>query len=369
MPRDARERELARMLSAAGSRARDRAAIPDRAFAADLRERLLSQLPDQEHEHRTGWALPQLFRMPRLAPVGIAAVLLLAGIVAGRDLYVSLGNRSTPTPEPTVSQEPSVQPSQAPSSVEPVVTLPPVVVEPTPSVTPGPTRTPRPTARPTPKPTPKPTAEPTPAMAQLDLVATGCDGGVVLDWSTYEGGGAFNHYTTLRNTSESIPKAYPPQGGAVDPGSTTTTNVAKTSAVDTGASAGVTYYYRTMALNASNAVIGASSIVSAVSAPVGSLGTLGVAPDSGQTKLTWSTFSGDGCFSWYKVVYSETNASPSYLGGDPALTAISDRSVGTLTTGDFASGHTYYLRVQVIKTTDLGAFLVAQTDVATYTVP
>ena len=32
-------------------------------------------------------------------------------------------------------------------------------------------------------------------------------------------------------------------------------------------------------------------------------------------------------------------------------------------------GHTYYLRVQVIRATDLGGFLVAQTDVATYTVP
>ena len=74
----------------------------------------------------------------------------------------------------------------------------------------------------------------------------------MLDWSTYEGAGAFNHYLTLRNTSESIPKAYPPQGGAVDPGGTYAPNVEKTSAVDADISAGVTYYYRTMAFNAAD---------------------------------------------------------------------------------------------------------------------
>ena len=367
MPREPYERKLASLLAAAGDRARaredrDRAAAPDRAFAAELRDRLLSQLPDRDHQPRTGWALPQLFRMPRLVPVGIAAVLLLAGVVAARDLYVSFGQRSTPTPQPTVSEQASATaaPSRAPFSFEPFVM-------PTPSVTPDPTAAP--TVKPTPKPTPQPTPVPTPAMAQLNLVATGCNGGVVLTWSLYDGGAPFNHYTTLRNTTESIPTAYPPQGGAVDPGSTYTTNVGKTSAADTGVSAGVTYYYRTMAFKADDTVIGASAYAAVVASPVASLGALDLAQVAGGTQLTWTTYAGDGCFTWYKLAYSETNPSPSYLGGDPYLAAISDPTQGTYTTHDLLSGHTYYVRVQVIKATALGAFLVAETDVATYSVP
>jgi hypothetical protein len=36
---------------------------------------------------------------------------------------------------------------------------------------------------------------------------------------------------------------------------------------------------------------------------------------------------------------------------------------------DLVSGQTYTLRLQVIRATDTGAFLVAETDVASYTVP
>jgi len=365
MPREPYERELANRLARAGDRARidrDHAAVPDRVFAADLRERLLSQLPDRAHHPRVGWALPQLFRMPRLVPVGVAAVLLLAGVVAARDLYVSLGDRSRPTPMPSVSEEASATsaPSVAPFSLEPVV-VPSASAPASVSVAP----TAEPTVRPTPRPTLKPTPVPTPALAQLELSAAGCPGGIVLSWSQYEGGAPFNHYTTLRNTTESIPKAYPPQGGAVDPGSTYTTNVEKTSAVDTGVSAGVTYYYRTMAFKTGDGVIGASAITSGVASPVGSLGGLDVTAVAEGTQLAWTTFEGEGCFTWYKLVYSET----SFLGGDSYLAAISDPSVGTFTTGDLVSGHTYYMRVQVIKATALGAFFAAETTVATYSVP
>ncbi|MEX0626054.1 MAG: hypothetical protein WD402_05885, partial [Chloroflexota bacterium] len=60
-----------------------------------------------------------------------------------------------------------------------------------------------------------------------------------------------------------------------------------------------------------------------------------------------------------------------HLGGDPYLAALGDPSTDRYVAGPEAliSGHTYYLRVQVIRATDLGGFLVAQTDVATYTVP
>lgn len=361
------DRDLDRLLSAAGSRARsDRDATPDRDFSADLRDRLLAQLPDRSAEPRVGWSLGQMFRLPRLVPLAAASVLLVAAVVAGRDLYVALGDHPTPTPTPSVEPEPSF--TLAP--VESVESLEATPSASTPEATPAPTAVPTPV--PTAKPTPKPTPVPPPPMGVLSLTATGCPGGVVLDWSMYDGAGAFNHYLTLRSTSDSIPKAYPPQGGAVDPGGTYAPNVEKTSAVDADIPAGVTYYYRTMAFNGDDGVIAASGVTSAVAAPVGSLGSLAVGSVAEGTKMLWTPYAGpEPCFTYYKVVYSETNPSPSYLGGDPYLAAIGDPATDRYIAGPEAliSGHTYYLRVQVIRSTHLGGFIVAQTDVATYTVP
>jgi len=352
---------LDRLLAAAGDRARsrsDRDALPDRAFAADLRDRLLAELPDRAHTPRVGWSLPNLFRMPRLVPLALAATLVLAGVVGARELYVAMGDHATPTPVPSVE-----------ATAEPT---PEMTAEATPSATAEPTV--EPTAEPTAVPTPRPTPVPTPVpLGTLSLAATGCNGGVVLDWSVYEGAAAFNHYTTLRNTVDSIPKAYPPQGGAVDPGGNYTTVVEKTSAVDVELSAGTTYYYRSMAFNADDGVIAASPIVSAVPQPVASLGGLGMAAVAEGTELTWTSYAGAGaCFSYYKLAYSEEDTTPSYLEGDPYLAALGDQSASSFVspTGEaLLSGHTYYVRVQVIRSTDLGGFLVAETDVATYTVP
>jgi hypothetical protein len=365
------DRDLDRDLSAAGARARaDRDFAPDRDFAVDLRDRLLAQLPDAPSAPRVGWSLGHLFRLPRLVPLAAASLLLVGAVVAGRDLYVALGDDPTPTPVPSVEATPSV--TLVP--VETVEALPSASLEATAAPTAVPT--PEPTAEPTPKPTPKPTPVPTPVppppIGVLSLAATGCPGGIVLDWSMYDGAAAFNHYTTLRSTSDSIPKAYPPQGGAVDPGGTYATNVGKTSAVDADIPAGVTHYYRTMAFDADDGVIAASSVTSAVASPVGSLGSLAVGAVAEGTKMLWTSYAGpEPCFTYYKVVYSESNPSPSYLGGDPYLAAISDPTTDRYVAGPEAliSGHTYYLRVQVIRATDLGGFLVAQTDVATYPVP
>lgn len=384
--------ELERLLAAAGDRARSASAWsaesrPDRAFAGDLRDRLLASLPDKADKAlmaadkadkarsrgpRVAWTLPQLFhlRMPRLVPLALAATLVLAGVVGARTVYLALGDRpdETPTPIPSVSPSPSVEASPSdsltaiPSESEVPASVPALV----------PVATPKPTAKPTAAPTAAPTATPPPVIATMNLTATGCNGGVVLEWSQYDGDGPFNHYTTLRNTSASIPKAYPPQGGAVDPGGNYTTHVGKTSAVDTSAAPGTTYYYRSMAFDSDDQVVGASAIMSAVAQSVAPLFAMGVGPNGSATDLSWSTYGGPGaCFTWYKVLYSETNPSPSYLSGDPYLAAISDQSTTSYTASDteMVSGVTYYLRVQVIRQTDLGAFLVAETDVATYLVP
>jgi hypothetical protein len=215
----------------------------------------------------------------------------------------------------------------------------------------------------------------------LSLAATSCDSGVVLDWSKYLGAG-FNHYTTLRNTVADIPLAYPPQNGSVDFGGTYATNVDKRSAVDTTGGEFVTYYYRTMAFDASDNVIAASPIMSAQRKPVHGMGALLVSGDAAQTTLTWVPYPDPGsCFTYYKLVYSEApNDQPSY-GVDPYLAAISDKNASNWSgpnaapedsepMGRLVSGKTYYLRVQAVRSTHLGWFVAAQSDVAgPYTVP
>jgi hypothetical protein len=232
--------------------------------------------------------------------------------------------------------------------------------------------TPVPTAVPTPKPTPKPTPVPTPVPGgSLSLVAQSCTGGVVLDWSKYLGAG-FNHYTTLRNTVADIPLAYPPQNGSVDFGGTYATSVDKLSAVDSTVADGATYYYRTMAFNVEDQVIAASPIMSAVPKPVKPLGPTVVMPENPtDTRISWTPYGGSSaCFTYYKIVYSETNPEPAY-GTDPYLAAIANQAESTFVTADLdtSTPHTYYIRVQAIRSTHLGWILVAQSDVATYVVP
>jgi hypothetical protein len=360
---DPLEQEVGERLAAAGDRARssDRAALPDRGFGNVLRDRLMVAANEREavRDRQRGpriavaWSLPSLFRMPRLLPVAVAGLLLIAGVVAAREVYLAVGSRPSATPVPSVAAvasesaaEPSLTESLEPSSAPSAGESPPAATEPT----------------------AKPTKSPAPGV--LSLTAIGCGGGVVLDWTAYEGAG-FNHYTTLRSTGASIPAAYPPQGGAVEPGGTYTKTLAATSAVDKGAAAGTRYYYRTMAFNGDNGVLAASSVTSAVASPVGSLGALTVTTVGEGTRLAWTAFAGsESCFTWYKLVYSETNPSPSYLAGDPYLTAISARStVSYVDPSVLKAGHSYYLRVQVIRSTELGAFLVSQTSVKTFTVP
>jgi len=196
---------------------------------------------------------------------------------------------------------------------------------------------------------------------------------VVIQWSKYQGAD-FNHYTTLRNTTNNIPLAYPPQGGAVDFGGTYTTDFTKLSAVDATGTPFTTYYYRAMAFDLNDQVIGASAVGSAQAKPAADLDPLTVAPDAGGTLFSWNPYIGPpGCFTYYKLVASPTNPNPSYLNGDPYLWAGSTQTDGSVVVPpghpQFVSGQTYYIRIQVIRTTDLGAFVAAQTDVTTYLVP
>jgi hypothetical protein len=234
-----------------------------------------------------------------------------------------------------------------------------------PSARPRPDRTPKPTpaptAQPTPQPTPVPTAKPTPTpIGALELGTTGCPGGVVLDWSPYEGSG-FDHYLLLRAGS-------PWADGHVLDGSWSGYRE-KTTGYDASGGAGQTYWYRAAAYRANGTLLARSPAVSAAAAPVASLGAVQVGPVAEGTKVKWTPFGGSGgCFTYYKVVWSLENPQPSYLAGDPAV-AVTDQELNLTVLDALESGKTYYLRVQVLRATDLGSFVVAQSDVFTYPVP
>ncbi|MGH2462417.1 MAG: hypothetical protein ACRDFZ_02180 [Candidatus Limnocylindria bacterium] len=362
------DRGLEQQLTDAGRQARLSAGggRPDPIFAAELRERLVAKL---ETDRPPLWPFGLGQRLARVVPVSVAALLFAVAVVGATQLNLGSPDATEPPTAATHEPDPSDGPPHTffPEASDDLDHLVPVVTpEPTAAPTPNPSVAPPP---PPPAPTPTP---PPPGPATLALSLKSCDGGVVIQWSKYQGAD-FNHYTTLRNTTNNIPLAYPPQAGAVDFGGTYTTDFTKLSAVDATGTPFTTYYYRAMAFDIDDQVIAASTVASAQAKPMVNMGALGVAPDAGGTLFSWSKYTGQaGCFTYYKLVASPTNPDPSYLDGDPCLWAGStqtDQSVVVANGPDFVSGQTYYIRIQVIRTTALGAFVAAQSDVITYLVP
>ncbi|HSJ00732.1 MAG TPA: hypothetical protein VLA59_10155 [Patescibacteria group bacterium] len=387
--------DLSTELAAAGARARDAGTTrPDPAYAAALRDRLVAQLPVATApvtalpRRRVG--IRELVSARRLAPMLAAALLLVAVAAAARTMIVGTDPAPAASPVPSLpvvvgpaggglieTSTPSPTPSPSPSSSpapSPTLTATPA---PTPTPTPEPTATPLPTPKPkatpaaTPKPTPKPPPTPAPTAGAMALTASSCNGGVVLEWSKVVDA-RFHHYTTLRSSSAEIPAAYPPQGGAVEVAGTFVKDPAATSATDASAPTGTTLHYRTLALDAENRVIAATPVRSALAKPVASLGTLSAQPaaEPGKTTFAWAPYGGPGaCFSYYKLVYSETNPSPSYLAGSATWAAIGDQGATSVTIGEPVSGTTYHVRLQAIRATASGKMIVAQTDVLTWLAP
>ncbi len=365
----AEDRALEAQLVAAGLTARKAAsagpeAAPHPVYAAALRERLVTRL---ETAPPPFLAFTLRSRIARSVPIAVGALLLIAAIAAAGHLYIGQAKPTSPPPAATERPQATAEPTTQPSG-----TGEPTSSEGAPVVVPGASATPEvhPSVAPFVAPPPPPPPPPTPAPPEtLTLALKSCDGGVVIGWSKSHASD-FNHYTTLRSTSASIPPAYPPQDGAVDFGGTYTTDRFTLSAVDATGSAGTTYYYRTMAFNAGDGVTGVSAVGSATALPVVALGSLGVAPDPGGTAFAWTPYSGNGaCFTWYKLVASTTNPDPSYTSGDGYLWYGSTQGDGATVVSDLASGTTYYFRIQVIKSAALGLFVAAQTDVTTYTIP
>jgi hypothetical protein len=199
----------------------------------------------------------------------------------------------------------------------------------------------------------------------MDLVATTCPGGVVLEWtpSTHPN---FHHYTALRSLEEEIAPDYPPIAPAVDWG-VYATDPFITSAVDSSIlPSSFTWHYRVMAYDILNDPVSTSPVRVAHIEAVDSLGEPDVAEaGDGVTRIGWGALAEDaeaGCFSSYRVLFGSGRPST-------VLTEVSDRGQTGIETDALTSGATYLLRVDAVRVTPLGNLLVGRSRTVVYTVP
>jgi hypothetical protein len=284
-----------------------------------------------------------------------------ADLAAGYPLGILDGHLQVALASPTAST--STTPFETPS-LEPTETPSPTAFE-----TPTPTPALGPTPVPTPRVTPGPTPSPTPGIGALSLTATACPGGVVLDWSTYSGKGAFKRYVTLRSpypADPAPPVAYPPSQAYIAERVATTTRSALSGYDTDGAASQFTF--RTLALTSTGVVLAASPAATAG-------GSGGVAPiDLTVTPnhyfavdFAWLPFGGlSGCFSQYEVRYATTSA-----GAQSGSIAATDSNQGTSGVDRIAiPAGTYYFILIVRRFTALGGSLVvAESAPVPYTVP
>ena len=211
-----------------------------------------------------------------------------------------------------------------------------------------------------------PTADPN-APELLDLEVTGCPGGVVVDWSPTTRP-AFHHYLALRSIEPEVETAYPPIAPAVDWGDSYATDRFITSAVDTTLIPSDTVlYYRVMGYDAADGVVAASGVQATNLYEVVELDPIEASPGSapGRTRLDWGLFGGLGeCFSGYHVRIGAAATTPT-----TTLTVVSDQATSEVETTSLLAGQTYAILVEAVRSTTLGSFVVARTQVTTYTVP
>ncbi|HEY2888637.1 MAG TPA: hypothetical protein VGJ17_08485 [Candidatus Limnocylindrales bacterium] len=164
-------------------------------------------------------------------------------------------------------------------------------------------------------------------------------------------------YVLLRSTNNTIPKAYPAQGGASVIASTT--NRASLSTSDAAGVDGLTYFYRALVIGSGNAILEGSNVVSAPKFGVGDLNQASV----NQGYVVWNGFGGSAaCFSEYRVQYSPD----SDFGSQVRTIIVSSQKTTNIQVpaagGIFSPGDTIYFRVQVVHLGTPSLFVVAQTS-------
>lgn len=199
----------------------------------------------------------------------------------------------------------------------------------------------------------------------MDLDAISCDGGVVLEWSASQAEN-FHHYTALRSPEREIEPLYPPIAPAVDWGDSYATDRFVTSAVDASIIPSETrWFYRVMAYDAEGEVVGATPVRGAQLGDVDDLGELEIEEaDDGRTRIRWQPYEGfSRCFSSYRVMFG-TGGSPSTV-----LAVVSGQQTAEMETSALHPETAYVLRVQAVRVTTLGSFVVAESEVAAFTLP
>ncbi len=190
----------------------------------------------------------------------------------------------------------------------------------------------------------------------------------MLDWDPFDGNG-FHHYLVLRGPSATIPTTYPPQGGIRRVDRTYTTSRDTTDGFDRIRDSGTKAHYRAIAFDADDLALAASSVRSVTTLPVERLGDLAISADGSSTAFDWDPHAGPGaCFSTYKLAYSADDSTPNYVGGASVAWSGSEQATSAASVDGLAAG-TYWFRLQAIRATSLGNFVVAQTSVVRYTVP
>jgi hypothetical protein len=266
--------------------------------------------------------------MPERRASLVAVMCLVAGCTIGTP-RASVAPDITPRPPPTPTVRPSLSADAIPTGA--------------------------------PSPTPAPTLDPN----SLDFAAVSCNGGVLLDWSASTNPD-FHHYSALRSPEREIATEYPPVAPAVDWGDTYTTDRFVTTAVDASILPSDTvWYYRVMAYDVRGRAIAASPVRDARLQEKVDLGSLevGAGPD-GVTRMTWSAYDGEErCFSAYRVLAGPNGATPD------TLIVLSDQAASSIETDVLRSGVAYQLRVEAVRSTTLGSFILGETDAVTFTVP
>jgi hypothetical protein len=309
-----------------------------------------------------------------LSPLQLADPWLVANAQRDFEAGYPLGVMTGLAVAPTSSAQPSDLASAVPVATDVQRTAAPAAAtsNPSPASTAASTPSPKATLKATPRPSPTPTTAPTaaPTLGSLSLSVTPCDGSfVVVTWSKWLGSG-FHHYQGLRSGSSSIPVDWPPQGDVAAPEGLYSSVATTNNGIDVGLTPGTTTWYRVVAFDAGNTALAASAAQAAAIKDAKALGPLAVStagPTS--TAFSWTPYAGPaGCFSFYKLVYSATNPSPSYLEGDPYLWASSAKTDAATLVDGIPAG-TYWFRLQALRDTPGGRVVIAQTDVSSFTVP
>lgn len=310
---------------------------------------------------RTPTVLPRA-RWAMLAAAALAGVLVAGALGARLDWLLPVPPRESSPPAtsapvlvvPTSSVPPG--PDSSPFATE----LP---VEPT-----SPAETPRPSR--TPKPTPKPDPT-TPPIGTMSLLAKACPGGVVLDWS--KPSASVGHYHVLRSLGGSVPPTYP-ANGTTEVESATSWSANVTDGYDGDVSGGGTATYRAFAFDSADDLVAVSPSRTVETAAAVGLGTLGYT-DNGDGYSITVAWTNPGvpaaCFSYGKLVVSTEDPEPSYLKGSPYIAVIGDpsKTEAWVEVPSEFQGKTVWMRYQVIRSTSLGKFVVASTDVIQVTLP